>query len=265
MRKQKHMKPSLMHRAKETIVAIGDIHGMKDVLNLLLGHLEKEFSPAHTKFVFLGDVVDRGPDSVAAVAQVAQVIDQYPDSTLILGNHDYYLRSFLRGEIAYEQEVGWLQMGGAATLGSYGVDRAMCGSGKLFQAGKIVSAAYPDHLALLEKAVFSFETENHFFTHAGVDPQEPLANQLEHDLMWIRGEFLDHMEPFEKMIVHGHTITETWLPEVRSNRIALDTGRTLLAAFQLPSSVKTSLQDSSSPRSKTMRERSVPSMQGWRR
>ncbi|MDX0678308.1 hypothetical protein GOL39_31925 [Sinorhizobium medicae] len=143
---------------------------------------------------------------------------------LIIGNHDHYLREFLRGGIVYEEEVEWLQMGGVQTLQSYNVDRASYGWGNLFLAGKSVSAAHPHHLELLEKAVPSFETLNHFFTHAGVDPEVPLADQWVYNLMWIREEFLDYTGPFEKTIVHGHTITKSELPEVRANRISLDTG-----------------------------------------
>ncbi|WP_320188502.1 metallophosphoesterase [Agrobacterium rosae] len=209
---------------KTNIIAVGDIHGMSNVLNLLFGHLEKNFSSDNTQFVFLGDLVDRGPESAPTMDLVAKILDLYPRSKLILGNHDHYLREFLRGGIVYEEEVEWLQMGGIQTLRSYNVDQASFGWGDLFLAGKSVSAAYPHHLELLEKAVPSFETLNHFFTHAGVDPEVPLADQWVYNLMWIREEFLDYTGHFEKTIVHGHTITKSELPEVRANRISLDSG-----------------------------------------
>jgi len=58
--------------------------------------------------------------------------------------------------------------------------------------------------------------------HAGVRPGTPLSRQREEDLLWIREDFLLHEEPFEKIIVHGHTPVKE--PDVRKNRINIDTG-----------------------------------------
>lgn len=204
---------------KKNLIAIGDIHGMAHVLRLLLEHLEKEFSPDDAQFVFLGDVIDRGPDSLPAVNQVCRIIETFPGSVMILGNHDFFLRNLANLSLARDEEDRWLAQGGMNTLESYGLD-----DGDLVAAGKVLRRIRPRHVTLFENAVSHFETENHFFVHAGVDPEVPLSEQLAHDLMWIRKGFLDHTAPFEKMIVHGHSITPSELPEVHSNRIAIDTG-----------------------------------------
>ncbi|MDX0679754.1 hypothetical protein GOL39_27710 [Sinorhizobium medicae] len=65
---------------KKNIIAVGDIHGMANVLNLLFGHLEMKFSSEDTQFVFLGDLIDRGPESAATVDAVAKILDLYPGS-----------------------------------------------------------------------------------------------------------------------------------------------------------------------------------------
>jgi serine/threonine protein phosphatase 1 len=63
---------------------------------------------------------------------------------------------------------------------------------------------------------------DYLFVHAGVKPGVPLAAQTEADLIWIRGPFLDHAGPFDKIVVHGHTPGEQ--PVIRANRIGIDTG-----------------------------------------
>ncbi len=60
------------------------------------------------------------------------------------------------------------------------------------------------------------------FVHAGINPRRSLSRQKAEDLRWIREPFLDHRDLFDKVIVHGHTITENW--EFHPNRISLDTG-----------------------------------------
>lgn len=63
---------------------------------------------------------------------------------------------------------------------------------------------------------------DYMFVHAGINPDAPLDNQDPEDLIWIRGEFLNHSDLYEKVIVHGHSISDT--PEIHSNRIGIDTG-----------------------------------------
>lgn len=204
---------------KKHLIAIGDIHGMVQPLKLLLGHIAREFSPDDTRIVFLGDLVDRGPNSLAVVSLVSSFIDRFPGSALCLGNHDAYMRHMSELSLSRDEEIAWMRFGGVATLASYGLDHH-----DLVEAGKAFNLQYPEHTELFRAATTHVETERHFFTHAGIDPSEPLSNQAAHDLMWIREGFLDHDGPFEKIIVHGHSITPSKMPEVHANRIALDTG-----------------------------------------
>ena len=62
-----------------------------------------------------------------------------------------------------------------------------------------------------------------FFAHAGVHPDRPLNDQQDDDLMWIREPFLSHTGDFGRLIVHGHTPTRTRVPDLRANRLNLDT------------------------------------------
>ena len=84
-------------------------------------------------------------------------------------------------------------------------------------------SALPDsHLRFLQDLRLTFSCGDFFFAHAGVRPGIPLVEQREQDLLWIRDDFLLHEEDFGKIIVHGHTPAKT--PDIRSNRINIDTG-----------------------------------------
>jgi serine/threonine protein phosphatase 1 len=78
------------------------------------------------------------------------------------------------------------------------------------------------HRLFFERLNLSFTCGDFLFVHAGVRPGIPLQKQSERDLLWIREDFLLHEEDFGKIVVHGHTPAIE--PEIRSNRINIDTG-----------------------------------------
>lgn len=78
------------------------------------------------------------------------------------------------------------------------------------------------HRRFVEETAPSAVVGDYYFCHAGVKPGVALTAQNSEDLLWIREEFLHHTGPFGKIVVHGHTPVER--PEVRSNRINIDTG-----------------------------------------
>jgi serine/threonine protein phosphatase 1 len=119
----------------------------------------------------------------------------------------------------------WLMNGGDATLESY--DVAVHGRGR---AGDPAEALRRDFAAMLPEVHLEFLTRlktwhvegDYAFVHAGVRPGMPIEAQREADLLWIRNEFLGSNADFGRVIVHGHT--PTWHPDVRPNRIGIDTG-----------------------------------------
>ncbi|CAN7707740.1 metallophosphoesterase [Rhizobium sp. LjRoot98] len=201
-------------------IAIGDIHGMCQVLRPLLEQLQRRYSPSESRFIFLGDLIDRGPASFRVMEDLCSFFEAQPSSVIILGNHDEYLRDCLRGDMDIAKAKRWWSNGADTTAESY----AFYDSFIIQEFREAVNGAFPSHLRLLERAVPMVVTERHCFVHAGVDPKKSLADQEDRTLRWIREEFLDYREQFEKVIVHGHSITPTGLPEVFSNRIAIDTG-----------------------------------------
>ncbi len=207
--------------APSDIYAVADIHGRADLLEVLLRHIATVSAERRSKpiVIFLGDLIDRGPRSPAVLDLVASALEQYPGSHLILGNHDFYLRSLLREELSPADAVNWMDWGGMATVSAY--SRRPVPDFKGIAAD--IRDAFPHHSALLDNALAYKEMGSFCFVHAGIRPGLSLVQQDEYDLRWIRAGFLDHIDPFDHMVVHGHTITNSLRPEVYDNRIALDT------------------------------------------
>jgi len=203
--------------------AIGDIHGRRDLLDPLLDAIVRdagEHSQA-PRIVFLGDIVDRGPESRQALDRVIATVKTFPGSRLILGNHEEFMLRFL-DEPEHRERIAktWFANGGLETIASYGF-------GKRDRVGKIaarIAEEHGAHVAALRAADWMVETERYCFVHGGIDPMLPLADQDPVTTRWIRHDFLEHTDPFERIVVHGHTPTDASLPEIHANRIAIDTG-----------------------------------------
>lgn len=198
--------------------AIGDVHGRDDLLKALIAGCLQDAAKLgmRPRFIFLGDICDKGPRSRQAFEIVLETLSEYEGSLLIKGNHDDL---FERGAGRHEERMvfEWLKRGGVATLESYV-------RGDLEAAVRAVGTMYSDHVRLVAEAPLSFEDGGYLFAHAGMDPSKPMAEQTERDLMWARQPFMDHVGDLGRTVVHGHTVTESGLPEATENRISIDTG-----------------------------------------
>jgi serine/threonine protein phosphatase 1 len=203
--------------------AIGDLHGRRDLLQTMSQLVAADLRanpPQDAMTVFLGDYIDRGPDSAGVIEQLAEA--NFPTPLVALrGNHEATMLDFLQDETVLGS---WRHYGGLETLLSYGVDVREALRGRDFgTAQQALRDRLPaSHLRFLQETKFFHAAADYYFCHAGVRPLVPLARQAEHDLMWIRDEFRSHRDPFEKIIVHGHTPVEQ--PEDLPNRINVDTG-----------------------------------------
>lgn len=202
---------------------IGDIHGRSDLLDQMVGRIHDDVAShgeADCLTVTLGDYVDRGRDSRGVLERLSR--NPFPTRYVALkGNHEALLEMFLTNPAIGGQ---WRHLGGLATLASYGVSVQEVMKGRGFEeAAHALRAAIPQHHQQFLSALEPFVSIGRYYLcHAGVRPGIPLAEQNIEDLMWIRGEFLNSDASFEKLIIHGHTPNE--MPEIRSNRINLDTG-----------------------------------------
>jgi serine/threonine protein phosphatase 1 len=208
------------------IYAVGDVHGRADLLADMHEAILKDAREVEceTKMViYLGDYVDRGNDSKGVVDLLLDKPLPGFDSYYLMGNHEAFLLEFL---IDMEAGPGWFFNGGLQTLHSYGVklnkDDELSFDTLVRIQDEFLRKVPAKHLDFFRKLDFCRLEGDYFFVHAGIRPGIPLENQSDEDMLWIREEFLAYEEEFEKIIVHGHTIT--WEPEVKTNRIGIDTG-----------------------------------------
>lgn len=204
--------------------AIGDIHGRLELLDALLAAVRADHEgrpAARGLLVFLGDLIDRGPQSAEVVERVRTL--DWPGFRIITlgGNHEEVLVRILHGEA--RQVGGWLKFGGAEALLSYGADPAAIAALAPAEAQKRILDAIPvTHRAFLEQLPDSFRFGNYLFVHAGIRPGIPLDQQSATDLRWIREPFLSDRRDHGMTVVHGHTVAEA--VEELGHRIGIDTG-----------------------------------------
>ncbi len=208
-----------------TIYAIPDIHGQRAMLDHALALIQAD-GGADAPIVILGDLVDRGPDSRGVIECLIKGREQGRNWIVLKGNHDDYVLRFLDHGDAYASKghpnLPWFgqQLGGGATLASYGVDtKGRDAPTILSDARAAIPRAHRDFLAGLP---LYHDADELLFVHAGIRPGVPLADQTAQDMMWIRDPFLSHPDPYPWLVVHGHTALEA--PYHYGNRINLDGG-----------------------------------------
>lgn len=203
------------------VYAVGDIHGRADLLSSLMDQIDRDGEPvANESLVFLGDYVDRGPDTPAVLDQLIDLRKERPAATFLLGNHEAILLDFLKDPI---EAAHWLDWGGAETLESYGVGVSVI-SDPAALARRFRMVLPPAHKAFLQDLAVSHTIGDYFFVHAGVRPGVPIDQQKPEDLIWIREDF--HKAPAklrpEKTVVHGHHAAEKIVD--KGWRVCVDTG-----------------------------------------
>ncbi|WP_137701306.1 metallophosphoesterase family protein [Marimonas lutisalis] len=208
----------------DTIYAIGDIHGQHEMLLNALTRIEAD-GGAQSPVVILGDLVDRGPASRAVIDTLIAGQERGRNWTVLMGNHDRLFLDFLETGTSENPLIrsgkGWLddRLGGAQTLASYGLDPTESLPRLQAAAQRAVPQAHRDFLAACP---LYLERGPHLFVHAGIQPRLPLDWQTEDDLLWIRDPFLTWSEPFDWLVIHGHTAQE--VPRHYGNRVNLDSG-----------------------------------------
>lgn len=186
---------------RERLLAVGDIHGcLKELRQLMV-----QVAPTEgDRVVFLGDYIDRGPDSRGVIEYLLDFRRHFPRTIFLRGNHEAMFLDFL----AERDQLSFLLNGGQSTLLSY-----------QDAAGIRIPR---EHLEFIEGLSLYYEEGQFIFVHAGLRPGLPPAAQVEQDLLWIRREFLDSNYDWGKTVVFGHT--PQLRPLLAPGRIGLDTG-----------------------------------------
>ena len=235
------------------IYAIGDIHGRADLLSRLHGMILDDAAPDSPNatdtpdlrkvVVYVGDYVDRGPDSAGVIGMLIEEPLQGFESRHLKGNHEDMMIRFLESGDGGEM---WMLNGGRDTLDSYGIGLSDI---SLFRGDmEALALAFRDsvpenHRAFLDGLQLHHREGDYLFAHAGVKPGVAIEDQSEKDLIWIRDEFTDSDADFGVIVVHGHSIRAE--PEIKPNRIGIDTGAwrsTRLTALVLEGDTRRFLQ-----------------------
>ena len=208
------------------IYAIGDVHGHIALLDTLFTSIEKDLKEHpidNHKIIFLGDYIDRGPDSSGCVEFLIQLMATNKNVICLKGNHEDKLENFLEDPIKFADS--FFTYGGTDCAISYGVDMSTGYRGndeEALEIAKDLGERMPgNHKAFYADLQTTVTIGDYMFTHAGVRPGIALDQQSTHDLIWIRAEFISNSELYEKVIIHGHT--PTFPMEVLQNRINVDT------------------------------------------
>jgi calcineurin-like phosphoesterase family protein len=188
--------------------ALSDIHGCLNKLVALVARCRSDAKDDAARFVFLGDYIDRGPDSRGVVEYLIDLQRRQPRDVICLcGNHEDLALSAVDDPDEIDQWV--VANGGDKTLRSYGVTTP-----------PELPASHVDWMRALAT---HHDDDLRFFVHAGVNPSRPLDRQDRHDVLWMREPFLSDPRDYGRFIVHGHTPLRGGRPDLRSNRVNIDT------------------------------------------
>lgn len=216
----RNLTPNII-QPKEPFCAIGDIHGCLELLQELLTRIDPD---SKNKLIFMGDYIDRGPDSAGVLRKLFDLSQTDPDRiTCLQGNHEKMMLEFIDDPLG--KGARWLVNGGIDTLQSFGIsgvaerpdpDDAM-------EACDALEEALPDGMqAWLAALPLTWNSGNMWCAHAAMDPTKDPSAQSPRVLLWGHPDFLDQPREDGNCIVHGHTITPQ--PISGNSRISVDTG-----------------------------------------
>ncbi len=200
------------------LFAIGDIHGhLRELRGLVRQLLDDGMDPERDTVVFLGDVVDSGPDAKGVVDQLMAWQRAFPHWVFLMGNHDAMMVDALDHEGDRERFTRWFAQGGEETYLSYLGDRAG-DERSLPRPSAVVPVAHREWLRGLK---LFHETERYIFVHAGLRPPLTPGENTRHDLLWIRETFILSEHDWGKRVIFAHTPVRE--PLVLPNKIGIDT------------------------------------------
>jgi serine/threonine protein phosphatase 1 len=231
------------------IWGIGDIHGCyREMMALYKTLLEAGLKPEKDLVIFMGDYLDRGPDSKKVVEQLIKWHKQYPHWVFLYGNHEDILKNWMEGKQKYQEDYQWscfLYNGGKDTLRSYSLSEP-------------VKALPKAHLKFLfEETKVLFETDKYIFVHGGLIPNDSIENikklmkdeasreTIVNAMLWAREGFIDSDWDWGKKVIFGHSAAfkSRWgkfgQPIIMKNKIGIDgavcpSGNKNLIAVELP-------------------------------
>lgn len=193
---------------RKRIFAVGDIHGCYQELTMMMDEIRKKgYDPKSDKLIFLGDYIDRGEDSKSVVRYIRNLQENNENVIALMGNHEKMCIDFNAGT-----DRAWLWNGCKSTIASYGGLKNL-----------------ESDIEWMKGLPLYHEEDDFVFVHAGIDPDKPLDEHSEEELLWVRDEFLNSTKAFPKKVIFGHTpslmITRKCEPYITpAGNIGIDTG-----------------------------------------
>lgn len=215
--------------AGQRVYAIGDVHGRNDLLVTLLKMIDEDDAArgetdngkTETHLIFLGDLVDRGPDSKSVIETAMALAGSGRNVRFLTGNHEEVMTGASKGDPSMVRF--FCRIGGRETILSYGVPLGRYRNMEMDELAELLPDLFPaDHMEFLAGFEDQIIIGDYVFVHAGIRPKVPLAEQSVKDLRWIREDFISYDRAHEKFVIHGHTISEE--VDSQKNRIGVDTG-----------------------------------------
>jgi serine/threonine protein phosphatase 1 len=196
----------------EKILIVGDIHGDWRRLSRMLEAIER----LNRRTIFLGDYVNRGPESNQVIESLSRLSLYRGDQFVFLaGNHELALIRFLDGGSFGE----FAAMGGIPTIKSYVADQIYGNVSDVLQ--KSLPAHHLDFMKNLEAC---WESDALLVSHAGYDPEHPLERSLEFMVARTHPSMFADKTPPRSLVVCGHYVQNSGLPYVSERLICIDTG-----------------------------------------
>ncbi|SED82978.1 serine/threonine protein phosphatase 1 [Rhodobacter sp. 24-YEA-8] len=195
----------------EPVCLLGDLHGRSDLLKRFLTLRAAHFPNA--RIIFLGDMIDRGPDSAGILSLVREEVAK--GAVALSGNHEAMFLDFLDQP---EKGLSWLKHGGVEMLASYGLEPDRPDS----LCDRIRATLGEDMIAWLRALPLSWQSGTLAAAHAGMDPQRPVTDQEPQVLQWGHRDFGRILRTDGIWVAHGHTVMDRAF--AHAGRIALDTG-----------------------------------------
>lgn len=217
--------PNGLPRPEAPICVIGDLHGRADLLGKMFERIGQEPQGAKARIITLGDMIDRGPNSARVLATLHAAQLANPSRMIcLMGNHERMMLDFLLAPDA--RTAGWLRVGGAQTLQSYGIappdpnetDLEVLDAVRM----DLARALGPDLLAWLDARPAMWREGRFAATHAGADPYHPMERQSRDALLWGHPRFGQMTRRDGVWIAFGHWVVDQ--PMADQGRIAVDTG-----------------------------------------
>ncbi|MCC6220760.1 MAG: serine/threonine protein phosphatase [Deltaproteobacteria bacterium] len=179
------------------VFAVGDIHGCPDEVWHLVEYLgRKEGFCDDDAIIFLGDYIDRGPDSKGVIELMIEFRKRFRNAYFLKGNHEDMLLSFL--EFGGRMGEAFLYNGGLETMQSYCIS--------VFSAPRDMVNMFPEeHFKFFCSLGSAVRTNGEVYVHAGLNPEVPMEKQIGDDVFWIRDEFIACKHGFDLTVVFGHT------------------------------------------------------------